>query len=47
MPSDEVPKELDGRLDAVIRQIISAERKNYLDSGERVKSIKSNPLVLS
>jgi len=42
MPSDEVPKELDGRLDAVIRQIISAERKNYLDSGERVKSIKSN-----
>jgi hypothetical protein len=42
MSPNKLPEELEMQLDAVIRQIISAERKNYLDSGERVKSITAN-----
>lgn len=42
MTTDQIPQELADKLDAVIRQIISAERKNYLDNGERVKSITAN-----
>ena len=42
MSTDKSSKELEDKLDAVIRQIISAERKNYLDNGERIKSITAN-----
>jgi hypothetical protein len=42
MTTDPIPQELADKLDAVIRQIISAERKNYLDNGERVRSITAN-----
>ena len=35
------PEELNGKLDAVIRQVISAERSNYLENGERARSITS------
>lgn len=31
--------ELNKLLDPIIRQIITAERKNYIESGERPKSI--------
>jgi hypothetical protein len=42
MSTDAIPKELEAKLDAIIRQIISAERKNYLDNSERVRSITAN-----
>jgi hypothetical protein len=34
-------EELNGKLDAVIRQVISVERLNYLENGERARSITS------
>ena len=42
MSTDAIPKELEAKLDAIIRQIISEERKNYLDNSERVRSITAN-----
>lgn len=42
MTTDPIPQEIADKLDVVIRQIISAERKNYLDNGERVRSITAN-----
>ena len=33
--------DLNAKLDAVIRQVISAERTNYLENGERARSITS------
>ena len=35
-------EELNGKLDAVIRQVISVERLNYLENGERARSITSS-----
>tara|TARA_B110000908_G_scaffold75662_1_gene91082 strand:- start:21 stop:194 length:174 start_codon:yes stop_codon:yes gene_type:complete len=40
--SEQSSKALEDRLDAVIRQIISAERKNYLDNGDNPRSITAN-----
>ena len=34
-------EKLNGKLDAVIREVISVERSNYLENGERARSITS------